>query len=160
MTVAVLVAFWVVAGIGVVLVAMSATRRRRNDGKEPQGSATGTALAVGVAFIVLAVAVPALVMISNAGDDAEARGGVDLTTGQVEGRQIFAERCSTCHTLAASNAVGTVGPNLDTLRPNEELILNAIQQGRARGRGQMPAELVTGTDAADVASYVAAVAGH
>ena len=39
-------------------------------------------------------------------------------------------------------------------------MLNAIQQGRAQGRGQMPADLVDGQDAQDVADFVAAVAGH
>ncbi|HEU4658680.1 MAG TPA: cytochrome c [Capillimicrobium sp.] len=160
MTVGVLVVFWVVVGVGVVLVAMSATRRRHAGGKESKTTTRATVLAVVAAFVLLGGVVPALVMITNADDDAEARGGVDLTAAQVEGRQLFAQHCSQCHTLAASNAVGTIGPNLDTLRPNEELVLNAIEQGRARGRGQMPAQVVTGTDAEDVASYVAAVAGR
>lgn len=160
MTVGVLVAFWVVAGVAVVLVAMSATRRRRAGNKESKASARATTIAVAAAFIILGVVVPAAVMISNSDADAEARGGVDLTSEQVEGRQLFAQNCSTCHTLAASNAVGKVGPNLDAMRPSEELTLNAIEKGRARGMGQMPAEVVTGTEAEAVASYVAAVAGR
>ena len=68
--------------------------------------------------------------------------------------------CATCHTLKASNAVGKVGPNLDVLHPPKGLILDAIANGRARGQGQMPAGLVDGQDAQDVAAYVAAVAGR
>ena len=57
---------------------------------------------------------------------------------------MFAKYCATCHTLAASNAVGKVGPNLDMLHPPKGLILDAIKNGRARGQGQMPAGLVDG----------------
>ena len=56
----------------------------------------------------------------------------------------------------ASNAVGKVGPNLDALRPPKVLVIDAIKKGRAQGRGQMPAGLVDGQDAQDVAAYVAA----
>jgi hypothetical protein len=38
-------------------------------------------------------------------------------------------------------------------------VLNAIQNGRSRGNGQMPAQLFTGQDAVDVAEYVSRVAG-
>ena len=37
---------------------------------------------------------------------------------------------------------------------------NAIEEGRARGLGQMPALLYQGKEAEDVAEFVAAVAGH
>jgi mono/diheme cytochrome c family protein len=53
-----------------------------------------------------------------------------------------------------------VGPDLDTLRPPSALILDAIANGRARGMGQMPEQLVTGPDARDVANYIATVAGR
>ena len=43
-----------------------------------------------------------------------------------------------------------VGPNLDNLRPPEKLVLDAIHNGRARGNGQMAADLVEGEDAEDV----------
>jgi mono/diheme cytochrome c family protein len=99
-------------------------------------------------------------MVDNTDADAVARGGVDLTAEQVHGRQLFAENCATCHTLAAVNAVGKVGPNLDQLRPAAALVVNAIETGRARGQGQMPAELLAGRDAEAVASYVSTVAGR
>ena len=40
------------------------------------------------------------------------------------------------------------------------LVANAIAEGRARGLGQMPALLYQGKEAEEVASFVAAVAGH
>ena len=85
---------------------------------------------------------PVAVGLSDNNDDAhQAPGGVDLTAAEVTGRSVFAQKCSTCHTLAASNAVGRVGPNLDNLRPPKGLVLDAIKNGRARGQGQMPAGL-------------------
>ena len=56
--------------------------------------------------------------------------------------------------------MGRVGPNLDNLRPPKALILNAIAQGRARGVGRMPAQLLQGQDAQDVAAYVSKVEGR
>ena len=53
-----------------------------------------------------------------------------------------------------------VGPNLDNLRPPEKLVLDAIHNGRARGNGQMAADLVEGEDADDVAAYVAKAVGQ
>lgn len=43
--------------------------------------------------------------------------------------------CGVCHSLAASNARGVVGPNLDTLKPGLAQLRNAINQGV----GAMPA---------------------
>jgi mono/diheme cytochrome c family protein len=120
-------------------------------------------VAVGATIVIagLGVAVPLAIAVVNGNDHAKsAPGGVDLNASQASGRAIFAKYCATCHTLRASNAVGRVGPNLDQLHPPKALILNAIAQGRARGNGQMPAGLVDGKDAQDVAAYVSTVAGH
>ena len=95
-------------------------------------------------------------------------GGVHLNTQQQKGRELFSHACNLCHTLAASNAVGRIGPNLDALIPEvsstaagrKSFILSAILEGRARGNGQMPALLFQGKEAEDVANYVATVAGH
>lgn len=161
MAIAVLVIFWVVIGTGVVLVAMAATRKPQRD--DDRGSRAGR-LTFGVGLTVLTVlgviVIPAVVMIDNGDSNAEAKGGVDLTAGEVRGRELFAENCAVCHTLSASNAVGRVGPNFDRVPPPKALVLDAIKNGRARGVGQMPAGLLSGEDAQDVADYVAAVAGR
>jgi mono/diheme cytochrome c family protein len=39
-------------------------------------------------------------------------------------------------------------------------VLNAILEGRARGNGDMPAEIYSGQQAQDVAKFVVAVAGR
>lgn len=161
MGIAVLVIFWVVVGILVVGVAMSATKKP-ND--EEGRSRVGTAvfgLGVAVLIVVGLAVLPAWILVDNTDADAKAVGGVHLNDAQVHGRELFAANCAQCHTLRASNAIGETGPNLDTLRPKAALILDAIKNGRARGgMGQMPAGLLAGDDAKDVASYVQAVAGR
>ena len=120
---------------------------------------------MGVLVLALGVLVPALVIAAGR-DSKKAPGGVRLSAADERGREIFAQRCATCHTLRAANAVGKVGPNLDRLiggldpKGQKAFVLNAIQQGRARGQGQMPAGLVDGQDAQQVATFVAKVAGH
>jgi mono/diheme cytochrome c family protein len=86
------------------------------------------------------------------------------------GKQLFQDpknQCSGCHTLADAGTKGTIGPNLD----------DAFSSAKAQGfslssmidlvRGQiaypekpMPANLLTGQDASDVAAYIAKCAGN
>ena len=151
---------FIVIGLVVVAAAFSGGRR---DVEHPAGpSRRGrrvVAVLVGAVVAVLGVLVLALVIASARNND-KAPGGVKLTAADEHGRDVFAQRCATCHTLRAANAVGKVGPNLDQLRPPKPLVLDAIAKGRARGQGQMPAGLVDGQDAQDVATFVAKVAGH
>jgi mono/diheme cytochrome c family protein len=151
---------FIVVGLVVVAAAFSGGRR---DAERPRGPSRrgrrSVALLVGVLVLLLGVLVPALVIAAAKSTD-KAPGGVTLSAADERGRDVFAERCATCHTLAAANAVGKVGPNLDQLRPPKALVLDAIQKGRARGQGQMPANLVDGEQAQEVANFVAKVAGH
>jgi cytochrome c553 len=118
---------------------------------------TGT----GIVVLIFGVVLPFVLIIQNEESQSkEGPGGVELNASQVRGRDLFNVYCSTCHGLEGANAVGRVGPDLDMLRPPKALVLDVIANGRARGQGQMPAELVTGQDAQDVANYVAAVAGR
>lgn len=154
---------FVLLGLAVVFAAFSGGPR----GARRTGGASRAArrlVAVGTAIVVigLGLAVPLAIGVVNGKDHAKNAPGVSakLNAGEVEGRQTFAKYCSTCHTLKASNAVGRVGPNLDILHPPKALVVDAIAKGRARGQGQMPARLVVGKDAEDVAAYVAKVAGR
>jgi cytochrome c551 len=159
----VFVVAFVVLGLFVVSLAFSGGPRSARRVRGAPSRSGRRAVMVGTAMVVLGlgVAVPLAVALVNGNDHAKsAPGGVDLTEAQVNGRAVFARYCATCHTLKASNAVGKVGPNLDGLAPPKALVLDAIKNGRARGRGQMPAGLVDGQDAQDVAAYVAAVAGR
>jgi mono/diheme cytochrome c family protein len=70
---------------------------------------------------------------SEAGHAASA---APLTPAELAaGREIFRDRCARCHTLAAANAHGTRGPNLDEIRLP---VFAATQQVRLGGGG-MPA---------------------
>ena len=89
------------------------------------------------------------------------------TGSLVNGKQLFVTNCAYCHTLSHAASTGTIGPNLD----------DAFRQDRVDGvkstsiaglvsywieypntQGRMPAMIVKGQQAQDVASYVAAVA--
>jgi plastocyanin len=101
-----------------------------------------------------------------------ALGGCTLkhpTANLVSGKQLFVQKCGSCHTLSHAATQGQVGPNLD----------DAFRQDRADGvkstsiqglvdywiqypnvQGVMPAMLFKGQNAQDVAAYVAAVASR
>ena len=75
------------------------------------------------------------------------------------GAEAFTQNCGSCHTLKAAGTQGTVGPNLDDMKPSSALVLSAIQKG-GQGSGTMPKDLLTGKDAQEVSDYVAEVAGE
>jgi plastocyanin len=100
-------------------------------------------------------------------------GGVkDPQPDVVAGKQLFVQKCGACHTLSRAATKGTQGPDLD----------DAFQESLREGFGvtavrgvvykqilypnrlknsqgiKMPAKLVKGQDAHDVAAYVASVA--
>jgi cytochrome c553 len=148
-------------GIAVMIAAFSGGRRQE---PTPARARHGTgrrvvAVLVGAVVVVIGVIVPALVM---AGGDAtrEGPGGTKLTAADEDARELFHDRCSQCHKLRAANAVGKVGPSLDQLRPPAQLTLDAIENGRARGQGQMPAGLVDGQEARELAAFIEKVAGR
>jgi mono/diheme cytochrome c family protein len=150
-------------GLSVLFLAFSGGPRaqRRSRGALSRGSRRSVLAGVVVLVLGLGVAVPLAVAVVNGKDHAKRAPGVsNLSAAEVRGRAIFARNCATCHTLKASNAVGKVGPNLDVLHPPQGLVLDAIAKGRARGQGQMPAGLIQGQDARDVAAYIATVAGR
>lgn len=154
-----LVLFFVGLGLAVVLVAMRSGSKGPVLDPSKRGSRRFLAIAVGLVVVVCGAAIPVVIGIADADSESEA-GPVKLTAREEHGRQVFNQSCVQCHTLDASNAVQRVGPSLDVLRPPKELVLDAIEKGRARGQGQMPALLVTGEDAEAVAEYVARVAGR
>jgi cytochrome c6 len=48
-----------------------------------------------------------------------------------DGKTIFQTECSSCHTLKAAGATGTVGPNLDQLKPPEATVVHQVTNGGA-----------------------------
>jgi sulfite dehydrogenase len=74
------------------------------------------------------------------------------------GAQVFATSgCGDCHTLAAANANGQIGPNLDVLRPTAEQVRAKVEEGG----GVMPSfrDKLSAEQIRAVADYVAANAG-
>ena len=83
-----------------------------------------------------------------------------LTPGPDNGlAQAFSTTCGSCHTLKAANASGTVGPNLDQLKPSPARVLAALKNG-GTGSGTMPKNLLAGTAAQDMAAFVSKNAGQ
>jgi cytochrome c6 len=85
-------------------------------------------------------------------------GGGAANADLAAGKQIFQQNCGTCHTLANAGTNGQVGPVLDQIKPDMQRVLNALKKG-GLGSGTMPANLVTGKQAQQVAKYVSTVAG-
>jgi len=112
------------------------------------------------------------------GGVASAGGPPDTSNGQ----QLFTASCGSCHTLQAAGTTGTIGPNLDNAfaasvaqgypqSSIENLVLDQIRLGsgsvatyttnkKFTSQTPMPANIVKGQDAIDVAAYVASVAGQ
>jgi cytochrome c6 len=74
------------------------------------------------------------------------------------------EGCGGCHSLKDAGVIGniddagTIGPDLDTLKPTHEQVVDAV----TNGRGAMPAFEgdISAKDIQDVAAYVSSVAGN
>ena len=104
-------------------------------------------------------------------------GGSTGDADVIAGKRLFVSKCGYCHILGRAGTKGTVGPDLDqafqqALRDGMERsgirgavrdqILhpaNYVDEGnkRADGSQAMPAKVVAGQDAANVAAYVAQV---
>ena len=87
----------------------------------------------------------------------------------VNGKTLFAQSCASCHALDRANASGVQGPDLDAaFGParddglGEQTVAGVVRDQilNVRNGSEMPADLVTGQDATDVAAYIAAVAGE
>ena len=113
-----------------------------------------------------ALALPSLALLSG----ATSRRTPTLDNG----RQLFIAKCGTCHYLSEAGTTGDLGPDLDAAFAAardagmdqdtiEGVVGDQIEPTRARPtpttRTYMPADLVTGKDADDVAAYVGSVAG-
>ena len=78
-------------------------------------------------------------------------------TVAADGKTVFTGSCGSCHTLADAGTSGTVGPNLDDLKPNEA----TVRRQDLNGGGGMPAfkSILSAQQIDAIAKYVASVAG-
>jgi mono/diheme cytochrome c family protein len=167
------IALWVVVGLGLFFVAVRG--RVRGPGAPVQAPTPGGRRAAGLVYlftyVAFGVALPLVFLTGNHAKANQQVGGLKLTAAEKTGRQLFGQHCGVCHTLAAANAVGQVGPNLDQIQPSVSLTLRTIQNGCLQnppssqssqtclGYGTMPANILLGNQANDVAQFVARVAG-
>jgi mono/diheme cytochrome c family protein len=110
----------------------------------------------------------AVLLAAGCGTGGPAHGG-DPSAGKA----LFVKTCGSCHTLADAGTKGTIGPNLDDAFATDraqgfdESTMRDVVLGQIRepitdpptGVPGMPAHLLKGQDAQDVAAYVASVAG-
>jgi len=167
MFVAIFLIPWILIGIGVLFIAFSG-----GPGQARQAYLTRGSIAFKITMVVIylgvGIAVPAIILSNR--QDAE---GATNKTRTVEasdqlqkGKTLFRSTCASCHTLAAVNARGVTGPDLDRIGLNagsrqaaQTRILSAIKIG-GTGQGRMPSGLLQGQNAQQVAAYVASVAGQ
>ena len=122
------------------------------------------------AVALIAVGLVVAVGLAACGDTV---GYSEGTGDRIRGKELFVKGCGSCHTLADAGTTGKIGPNLDYAFVQSRIdglgdstILQVVRGQIAypvtepsTGAPGMPADIVTGQDAEDVATYVAAVAG-
>ena len=116
-------------------------------------------------------ALMAAALLAACGEEKVSLDSADMSTDSRirQGAEIFADKCSGCHTLASAGAQGsavdirdrerTDGPNFDTRKEDVESVLYAIRNGGFSG-AIMPENIVVGDDAQKVAEYLAKYAGR
>jgi mono/diheme cytochrome c family protein len=121
-------------------------------------------LIFGVFAAICIIVIPYLALAKEGGEDAAP---VKVESWDEEGKQLFVNNCGPCHTLAAAGTDGIVGPNLDDVLAAGGSASFEGSYGRAIlavtcgfGKGRMPAEILQGENAEDVAAFVGAYAGQ
>jgi mono/diheme cytochrome c family protein len=128
-----------------------------------RGESAGARGSARRAFRALAAAALLVAAVAGCGQEGEA----DL----VNGKTLFVGEgaCGSCHVLQRAGTRGVQGPNLDeAFGPSRsdglgrETVAGVVREQIAHPRrsSSMPADLVEGEDARDVAAYVAEVAGR
>lgn len=94
---------------------------------------------------------------------------VEVAAQDADGKDLFANNCGACHTLAAAGTDGVVGPNLDELLVPSGVNDSSLFVGnfsRVHGivvcgrEGRMPKGILLDEEAADVSAFVAAYASQ
>ena len=150
---------FVLLGLVVLFVAFSGGPGAAREAYLSRGN-RGFRLIFPVLYVALGAVVPALILAGR----QEAAGGTGALegaklAGQAEqGKSLFKHQCASCHTLAAVNARGVTGPNLDEVgEMTVQRVVGAIRNG-GTGQGRMPAGLLEGEEAEAVGAYVSKVA--
>jgi hypothetical protein len=167
-------AFWLLLGLGVFFIAIRGGLRGTRTTLQSQTPGARRLATVGftTVYFTFGIALPVIFLVGNHVNTNSKYAGMNLTAAEKKGQVLFAQHCGVCHTLAAAGTNGKVGPNLDTIKPTETLVLHTIINGclqqpapsesaeNCLGQGTMPPGVVSGEQAQQVAKFVAAVAGR
>jgi mono/diheme cytochrome c family protein len=84
-------------------------------------------------------------------------GAGTTTPAEADGEAVFTANCGSCHTLGAAGTSGSVGPNLDDLKPDAATVEAQVRNGG----GGMPAfeGRLSDAEITAVSQYVAENAG-
>ena len=123
-----------------------------------------TLVLFGIVAVGCAILLPAWAISREGGESASPQ---NVPADQQEGKELFVTNCGSCHTLYKAGTDGVVGPNLDELLappsptpPDPETIEPRVQSAIDNGiAGRMPAGILSGPQAEEVAEFVADVAG-
>jgi mono/diheme cytochrome c family protein len=160
MAVLAFVLLFLLLAFGAFFLAMTGGPKAKRGKREGRRSVAGVTALFVLTLLVLGVAIPAYVIATDKDRNAIPEANVkELTPLQEKGRELFGQRCRNCHTLKAANATAKVGPTLDEPPRNKALVLDAIENGRAAGNGNMPKQVFVGRDAEAVAEFVAVASG-
>jgi len=121
----------------------------------------------GLVAVFCVIVLPALAFSQEGGEEAAPQ---HVSADLEDGKELFVTNCGSCHALYKAGTDGVVGPDLDErLAPPSPTppdpaaltprVLDAVVNGRSGGDGQMPAGILTGPQAEEVASFVARCAG-
>ena len=97
--------------------------------------------------------------VGGAPNQTTSTGSASGRATQISGADVFkSAECAGCHTLKAAGATGSVGPDLDQVKPSPATVSQIVKSGS----GAMPPFSGRLSDAqiAAVATYVSSVAGH
>jgi mono/diheme cytochrome c family protein len=122
---------------------------------------------LGITHRRFALAAGAAVIAALAVSGCTNESGDPKSANLVNGKKLFVQKCGACHQLRRAGTQGVTGPNLDAAfavareeRWGDKAVAGVVYgQIFYPGIGNgMPAKLVTGDNARDVAAYVATVA--
>jgi mono/diheme cytochrome c family protein len=123
-----------------------------------------------IVAVLLAVFIPLWAYLSDASEDS---GAHEVPASLRAGRDLFETNCGACHTLYAAGTDGNFAPDLDkllaptgqatdasTIKATKTRVLNAINNGvDSSTPGRMPAGILSGEQAEQVAEFVSREAG-
>ena len=118
-------------------------------------------------FAALCLVVIPAFAVSRVGDSQS--GAVEVAARDQAARELFANNCGTCHTLAAAGTDGVVGPDLDqllvptgtnTAEEYDRIYSQAFRAVTCGIAGRMPKGILEEDETREVSAFIGAYAGQ